>query len=509
MRKFLRELLVSAAVGLSVPCVMAQSESFTGVSGKDYFVDYEAGLVMQLQDAEATLLSPVSVVETEFHPMMNYIYYLAEEHDKTLERFKLSVDYYENVLSLWEMQWDEYEVIRQTFMDTSMAILETYSSILDVLEQIQSSRSTSYKAASRAVSSPTTFTFGIQSMISALDYAQFKVEFTRDWLKSFVESVDDFKNELEETSVELDEVYNLHLAILEEHSAYIDGVIAWIEEWGEYASDELIYEVATDVVDRAEDLSTDVEYFPSNPVEYLTLWAEISNDYMQETMDAYDEATAYLTDLGIQCNTLIQNFAGVLFAGAYGEYFGMYPSLIDNDGLLILPDAVTVGDKEYSVTAVDGNIFSCVQPDVNMSDILLALPAGITKIQNEAFAIDGIVSVVVPTKVVPSLEENSFTANVYENARLVVLSDMEEAFKADAAWSKFRSLSLNGLDDNLMSDVYIHLAGSTLVVNADTNVAVYTPAGCLVYTGDNKEIELPARGLYVVKAGNKTMKIKY
>lgn len=508
MRKFLRELLMSAMVGLSVPCAMAQSESFTGVSGKDYFVDYEAGLVMQLQDDEATILSPVTVVETEFQPMLNYIYYLAEEHDKTLENFKLSADLYKDVLSLWESQWNGYDAIRQTFMDASMTILETYRSILDVLEQIQNSRSTSYKAASRAVSSPTTFTFGIQSTISALDYAQFKVEFTRDWLKSFVESVDDFINELGETAVELEEMSNLHLAIIEQHSAYIDGVIAWIEEWGEYASDELIYEVATDVVDRAGDLSIDVEYFPSNPVDYLTLWGEISNDYMQKTMNAYDDATAYLTDLGIQCNTLIQNFAGVLFAGAYGEYFGLYPSLIDNDGMLILPDAVTVGDKEYIVTAVDGNIFSCVQPDVNMNNILLVLPAGITKIQNEAFAIDGIVSVVVPTKVVPSLEENCFTSNVYENARVVVLSDMEEAFKANPVWNKFRSLSASGLD-KVTSDTDIRLEGSTIVVEGDAAVAVYTLDGRPVYTGRSNAIELPAKGLYIVKAGDKTMKIKY
>ncbi|MDE6652865.1 MAG: hypothetical protein K2K37_00550 [Muribaculaceae bacterium] len=509
MKKFLRELLVSAVVGLSVPCVMAQSESFTGVSGKDYFVDYEAGLVMQLQDDEAILLSPVSVVETEFQPLLDYVYYLADEHDKTLEVFKLDTDTYEQVLNMWQLEWEDYEEIRQLFMDSSMSIFQCYMELLNTLDDIHNNRPASYKAASRAMSSPTTFTFGIQSLISSMDYAQFKVEFTRDWLKSFEESILDFYGELQETDVELDEILNEHIMTIERHLAYIDGVVAWIEESGIYADDETLYEVAEDIVSMSDDLKIDVEYFPSNPVEYLTSWAESSNDYMQKTLDAYNDAKEYIIEIGQECSTLIQNFSGVLFAGAYGEYFGLYPSLVDNDGILMLPNAVTVGEKEYAVTAVDGNIFSCAQPDVTLSGILLSLPTGVTKIQNEAFAIDGIVGVVVPTPVVPSLEDNCFTSAVYDNAQLVVLSGMENAFKADPVWKKFRSLESSGLGKNLPSNADIHLEGSTLIMDTDASVAVYTPDGRIVYAGNDKAFQLPAKGLYIVKAGSKTIKIKY
>lgn len=488
---------------------MAQAESFTGVSGKEYFVDYEAGLVLQLQNDEATLLSPVTVVETEFQPILDYIYYLANENEKTLEGLESYAEFYENVLTLWEAEWDQYDVIRQGFLDTSMEILKSYKVVLDVLEEIQTSRSTSYKAKQKAVSTPTTFTFGIKNIISSLDYAQFEVEFTKDWLKSFLESVDDFHHELEETEVELDEIFKLHNDILENHLAYINGVYEWLEENGEDASDETLYEIATEIADRADDLTIDVKYFPSNPVEYLEYWAEVSNDYMNETLDSYNKATETLTDLATQCTILIKNFSGVLFAGAYGDYFGMYPSIIDNDGKLILPNGVAVGEKEYSVTTIDGNIFSCVQPDVTLEDITLSLPATVTKIQNEAFAIDGIISVEVPTDIVPSLQANCFTTDVYENAHLVVLSDMEDAFKTDAIWSKFQSLTSNSISKNLISDTDIHLEGSTLIISTDTSVYVYTPDGRIVYTGKDRAIKLPTKGLYFVKAGNKIVKIKY
>lgn len=434
MRKFLRDLLLSAIVGLSVPCMMAQSESFTGVSGKDYLVDYEAGLVMQLQNAEATLVSPVAVVETEFKPMLERTQIMASECETIfmqLDNCKMAIAQIKSMLD--QMQYTSCAKQIQSLQKAQQSSENQEKSTICISNE-------------QSVSASTDFSFGIDNTISSIGNTEAEIQ------------------------------------MLMEYVNYINMNI-----------NEIIYYISSGSA-------------PFDMLVQIVMECEMSVINVQESVSYTLQNIMMLEE---KCTELNGNFASALFTGYNGEIFGMYSSIIDNDGVFRLPDTENSGGKEYHVTAVDGNIFSCVSPGVSLTALQLVLPSGINNIQNGAFAIDGISSVTVPTKEVPSIEENCFTTDVYQNAILSVPVDLVDAFKENPVWSKFLSLNTSGLDKDMIGGTGVRIEGKSIIVDGDAAVAVYTLDGRTVYTGCDKTIELPAKGLYIVKAGNKTMKIRY
>ncbi|MDE6769649.1 MAG: hypothetical protein K2J78_08010, partial [Muribaculaceae bacterium] len=169
---------------------------------------------------------------------------------------------------------------------------------------------------------------------------------------------------------------------------------------------------------------------------------------------------------------------------------------------------------DYRVVGANGNIFSCVYEDVDMTGMELVMPTTIRQIHNEAFVMDGIVAVYVPTPEVPNMDADCFTPDVYASATLYVEDGWVASYKAREPWKNFyeiKALSTTGVEESVAEAVSVRLEGSAIVVDApaSANVEVYNVAGRLIYTGGAATVELPARGLYIVKVGKDIVKVMY
>lgn len=516
MGNSLRNLLLIATIGLSMPGAMAQSESFTGLSGNSYHVDYASGLVMQLHENEATIVSPQKVVESEFDPVWDQIIYLATQHDITNEALKIDKETFLAWTNVWDLQNQTYVLATSNFTEAAYQAVQQYSNLFDIIERIIELGRTAKPA---KVNTPetrnaTSFSFNISGTIADYKYAEFLVGFTREYLEDFEKEIEEFGEELQESSEELDEIILDYDNIINYHFAYIEGLCEWLDQYAEIADEDLLYEIAQDIVERIEDLAFEVENLPSNPAEYLTTWAEICLDYMNSTEENFMEAYAELIKVTEEITLLRRDFSGVIFAGPAGDEVGLYYTILKDNGSLILPPFVNIDGKEYYVTGIDGNIFSGMPEGMSMTDLKLVLPATIMSISNEAFPIDGIKEVTAYSNSVPLLDSNCFTEATYNNAQLFVRDNLVEDYRITSPWNKFQNIlpesmsSVNGIED-LKPEVRIE--GSKLIVNApDGNIInVYTADGRTVYIGYFGNIELPAKGLYIVRTANRSIKIRY
>lgn len=516
MGNSLRNLLLTASIGLSMPGAMAQSESFTGLSGNSYYVDYATGLVMQLNENDATIVSPQMVVESEFDPIWDKILYLANEHDITNEAFQRDKDIFQKWVNVWELQSQAYWLATSNFTEAAYTIGQHYSNIIDIIEQIFELRglTRSGRESAPAVRNTTTFTFDISGTIADYKYAEFMVGLTREWLEDFEKEIDEFGDELQETSDELDEITFDYDLIINSHMTYIEGVYEWLEKYAEIADEELLYEVAEDIEERAYDLKLDVEYLPSDPTEYLSSWAEICLDYMKKTEESFMEAYEELIKATEKITLLRRDFAAVIFAGPQGDEAGLYYTILNDNGSLILPSSVNSDGKEYNVTGINGDIFAGMPEGFSFTDLKLIFPSTVKSISNGAFAIDGIKDIIVHSTAVPALDSDCFTTSTYTNSTLYVADELIEAYRTAPYWSNFLNIlpeSTSAVEAVADAKPELRIERSTLIVNAPagTLINVYTPDGKIIFSGRSNTVELPAKGLYIVRTGNHSVKIRY
>lgn len=511
----LRYLLLTAAIGFSIPGAMAQYENFTGITGNSYYVDYASGIVMQLHEKDATIVSPQSVVESEFEPIWDNIQHLAAEHDVTYEALQIDKQNFQTLLESWTLQDEAFQIATSTFTETAVRIGDEYYNILNILEEIAAQKGSAKPAGTRIPTrTSTTFTFDIASTIADYSYAEFMVGFTREYLEDFEKEIQEFGDKLLESSDELDEITLDYEGILNYHIAYIDGIYEWLNEYAEIADEELLFEIAQDIVERMEDLQYDVENLPSNPAEFLDTWAEICLDYMQSTEENFMEAYEELVNVTEKITLLRLNFAAVIFAGPEGDEAGLYYTIKQDNGSLILPPFGFSDGNQYPVTGIDGNIFDGMPEGITMTDLKLFLPATVISISNEAFAIDGIQEVSVLSNSVPMLDSNCFTQSTYSNATLYVREEMVEDFSNAESWNKFQNIlpenytAVNEISD---TDPEVRIVGNTLFINPSftTMISVYSADGKPIYSGTARCIELPNHGLYIVKTDKKAIKVRF
>lgn len=516
MSNSLRNLLLTATIGLSMPGAMAQSESFTGLSGNSYYVDYATGLVMQLSENDATVVSPQMVVESEFDPIRDKILYLANEHDITNEAFQIDKDNFQKCVDAWGLIDEMFVQNTESFIDASFEILQNYYNLVNILEQLSETRGAAKPAKksglTRAIS--TDFSFGISEIISDYDYAEFMVNFTREYLIDFEQEIDEFAEKLDESGEELNEISMDYETILNYHTSYILGLYEWLDQYADIASEDLLFEIAQDIAERVDDLRYDVENLPSNPATYVDTWAEICLDYMQSTQENYLEAYEELVKVAEKITLLRNNFAGVLFAGPAGDEAGLFYTILNDNGNLILPPFIYCNEQEYYVTGIYGNIFSGMPEEVTLKDLKIVLPSTIWSIKDNAFPIDGITEIFVYSTNIPVLDNNCFTEDTYANAVLYVRDNLVEDYKKIDPWNKFQNIlpeSMAAVDQISNIDSRLHIEGDTLIVNATagTPICVYGLDGRTVYTGLSNHIKLPSKGLYIVKVGSYSAKIKY
>lgn len=516
MGNSLRNLLLTATIGLSMPGAMAQSESFTGLSGVSYYVDYASGLVMQLHEKDATIVSPQMVVESEFNPIWDKIINLANEHDITSAAFQIDNENFKKCVDAWKLQDEIFVQNTTNFTNAAYEILQHYYNLADILEQLYEARSISKpaKTSGPAHTVSTNFSFNISEIMSDFDYAEFMVNFTREYLLDFEQEIFEFADKLDESGEELNEISMDYEEILNYHNAYIIGLYEWLEQYAEVASYDLIIEIAEDIAERVDDLKYDIDNLPDNPADYVDTWAEACLDYMKSTLENYNEALEELVKVTEKITLLRNNFAAVLFAGPAGDKAGLFYTILNDHGSLILPTYIYCNGQEYDVTGIYGNIFSGMSEGVELKDLEIVLPSTIISIRAEAFAIEGIKEIIVYSTNIPLLDSNCFTEPTYANAELYVKDDMIDDYKTTTPWNKFQNIlpeSIATVGEISESFPKMRLDGSNLIVDAPDGklINVYATDGHTVYSGYSSNIELPSRGIYIVRIDNKSTKLRY
>ena len=171
---------------------------------------------------------------------------------------------------------------------------------------------------------------------------------------------------------------------------------------------------------------------------------------------------------------------------------------------------MTFAEDGGSVVAVDGNIFGGDYPYDFPALKSIVIPSSIESIKNKAFCVDGIASVSVEGNSVPELESDCFTDNVYANAVLYVDDSMKDAFKADPSWGRFAKIesSSASVDCIDVAGGNIKIVGKTLYVDtpSNQNITVWNSNGMKISDSCNK-VTLPSKGIYIVKIGNKVVKV--
>lgn len=526
MNKQLRNVLAAAVVAISPFMATAQSETFTGASGNVYYADYEAGLVMQVTDEEnhyVYLVSPDEVVDNELRPYLDRLYTLAANHDMNYEILQMGCGIAQRAIDLCVSRGDGYEEYIEVFITAANRYIAGYDKLLQDLESLLAQRKARKATNSRnglmnrLAKAPytTEFAFEIDSAISELAYTANRVEWAGEYIDWFVEEALDLEKKVDEESIEIENIIDFYSELLDRHLTHLENIQKWLEaNEDEGITEEELEELISDIEDQRIDIEVELEYIPENPMLNVKPWLDNCNESMAKAYELYVEAEQIIYAQAEKWGTIINNFSGVIFAGAYGEKFGMYESIIANEGKLILPDYVEIEAADYRIVGAKGNIFSCVYEDVDMTGTQLVMPSTIRQIHNEAFAMDGIVAVYVPTPEVPTMDADCFTASVYDNAILYVEDNWVASYKARDPWKKFydiKGLSTSGVEESVAESVNVRLEGSAIVVDADgyVNVEVYNIDGKVVYAGCPATIELPTHGVYIVKVGVKTIKIVY
>ena len=148
----------------------------------------------------------------------------------------------------------------------------------------------------------------------------------------------------------------------------------------------------------------------------------------------------------------------------------------------------------------------------------IVLPESLTRIENSAFGdCDSLVSVTSLSSVPPFSYRDAFSSKALSYGTLYVPSGSLEAYQEAQVWQNFSrivELDPTGIGE-VATDGTVSVSagrdGILVVEGAAGPVEVYDAKGVLVVRidagGSTTEVPLPGGGLYLVKAGGKTVKV--
>ena len=145
----------------------------------------------------------------------------------------------------------------------------------------------------------------------------------------------------------------------------------------------------------------------------------------------------------------------------------------------------------------------------------ITIPESVTNIESQAFS--------GCTSLTEIICESSTPAIVYDNfvfqyipatATLYVPVGSYDAYASANGWSYFTNIvendEITGLENTLTDNkVNISVENGNIVINGTDNakVEIYSANGQCVYNGTATTIPVTAKGLYIVKVGNKSYKV--
>ena len=168
--------------------------------------------------------------------------------------------------------------------------------------------------------------------------------------------------------------------------------------------------------------------------------------------------------------------------------------------------SVTIGN---SVTSIGGHAFyKCI----GLTNVVIG--NSVTSIGNYAFEdCDSLTSIRLLGETPPTVGSNNFTNNQYLNTIVYVPKGTLATYQAADTWKDFwdiQEFDATGIEDVNATAYKITTDGIQFTAADGKAVAIYTVAGALVEKIDNyagEEIALD-KGVYIVRVGNNTMKVK-
>ncbi len=213
----------------------------------------------------------------------------------------------------------------------------------------------------------------------------------------------------------------------------------------------------------------------------------------------------------------------------------------DYEGAVDLPESITVDGETYTVTAIGANAFagSGSLTSVKLPDTVgtiganafgncqslesVSLGKGLEQIHESAFTgCDAIADVYSYSETAPNsvtrAAGNLFTEPVYSTATLHIPYGATESYMAVRCWNQFCNIEEMAVEDSIeqidcdhSSGFNVRIIGGKLMILGNTDgilINIYYADGRCVYSGYSTEVTLSETGLYIIRIGNESLKIR-
>lgn len=494
---------IASAFGLNAA---AQSETFTGVSGTNYYVNYEDGFIGRTTNGEMTLISPHSFVEQDLIPMAITADSLTAETKNIYDRIQYATDALQKLIDGATMITNGYADEMTVFNKDMENLLYLYLQFSENLDKIYNSlQKTSVRKARE-----TKFEFNVSGTLTDLDYTLFMVNFTRDYLNDLLNEIIETANEYEAAGKEMIDIlslYQSHASTLTDNYNYLAD---YFNKNAATMTEEDCYWLLEQITNQVGTINSLLNDAPKNPASYAEYLLKVTTETLDKTYSEYLKTVEEINNLNNQLLNLAY-FPSVLYAGIEGDPFGLYYYIKDNGGVLNIPSTQKYVDT-YTVTGINGNIFTSFYETANPNCTKLIIPATIKSISDNAFAVNGLETIEVNTTEAPDMTDDCFTSDVYRSATLIVPDGTTEAYASAPGWKNFiniRSASESGIESVTTDDISVNVKNGTMYVSGAEGrvIEVFAVNGTVFYNGTASEIELPARGIYIVRIANRTFKV--
>lgn len=180
-------------------------------------------------------------------------------------------------------------------------------------------------------------------------------------------------------------------------------------------------------------------------------------------------------------------------------------------GELVIPPKVIYDSKTYKVVSIGGGAFEDCSGLTSVT-----IPNSVTSIGSRAFYYCyGLTSVYCKATVPPTANNVPF-GNSTIKGTLYVPTGCKDAYEAVDPWRNFwniEEMDYSGVDSAIADEEAMHVSVENGMINVSgisdfDCVTVYDAQGRAVYTGTEHQIANLAPGLYIVKAGSATAKIR-
>ncbi len=488
--------------------IFAQSDCFEGPTGNKVLIDYYQGLTGAVENKRVTLLNPFEMATREFLPMGDSI-------AKAQSRLSFLIDRYNDAVLLADSLENVIDTSNIMYNNACVADLELIISLLNAYDSMATdieSRLNGSRSAWRE-KQPSDVVTDLSTFMTDWDYLQWHIDFCAEYLVDLCEEIEESATNCSEDLDEAGERINLWANILETLSNNCLSISNYYEQNYNDLSYSNLIELQNMIYEQAESLTavgTEIQDNADMPID-----KEFALKFIIETANStageMNEAIGELSALSESFNNIKANFMPVLMGFTENATTGMYINLTHHNWVLELPSEMTFVDEGGTVVSVDGNIFGESYPDGFPGLNSIVIPSSVESIKNGAFRIEGIQSVSVKGNSVPELQPDCFTDNVYANAVLYVDDKLKSAFAAHPSWSRFQrieSLQESDVDTVDTERITVKVSGMKLSIECaeNDNVTVWSSNGNLISAGEC-DVELPCKGVYIVKVGSRIVKI--